>query len=80
VSIAAVYARIADQKQVTILRTVGGQQTGALFDMRKIRRGEMADPLLLGGDKVVVGINHLEAAWRDALLAAPLLGIFAQLQ
>ena len=79
IALAKGFTRIADQKQVTILRTVGGQQSGALFDMRKIRRGEMADPLLLGGDKVVVGINHLEAAWRDALLAAPLLGIFAQL-
>lgn len=79
IALAKGFTRIADQKQVTILRTVGGQQTGALFDMRRIRRGEMADPLILGGDKVVVGINHLEAAWRDALLAAPLLGIFAQL-
>lgn len=79
VALAKGFTRIADQKQVTILRTIGGQQTAALFDMRKIRRGEMTDPPLLGGDKVVVGINHLEAAWRDALLAAPLLGIFAQL-
>ncbi|WP_340268381.1 polysaccharide biosynthesis/export family protein [Sphingobium mellinum] len=79
VALAKGFTRIADQKQVTILRTIGGQQSAALFDMRKIRRGEMADPPLLGGDKVVVGINHLEAAWRDALLAAPLLGIFAQL-
>ncbi len=79
IAMAKGFTRIADQKQVVILRTIDGKRTGALFDMRMIQRGEAEDPPLLGNDRVVVGINHLEAAWRDALLAAPLLGIFAQL-
>ena len=50
-----------------------------MFNVREIQRGIAPDPQVMGNDKVIVGINHLEAAWRDALLAAPLLNVFTQL-
>jgi len=79
VAMAHGFTRIADQKQVVILRVIEGKQYGALFNVRDIQRGIAPDPQVMGNDKVIVGINHLEAAWRDALLAAPLLNVFTQL-
>jgi polysaccharide export outer membrane protein len=71
--------RISDLKQVVVFRTIENKRMGALFNVRMIQRGEAPDPEILGRDTVVVGVDHLEAAWRDALLAAPLLAVFTTL-
>lgn len=68
--------RTARLNEVLVYRYVGGQRLGAIFDLRRIRRGEAADPELLGGDTVVVGTSAVKAAWRDALTAAPFVGLF----
>jgi polysaccharide export outer membrane protein len=44
-----------------------------VFDVNKIRAGEMPDPELLGGDVVVVGFSGIKGAFRDFLKSAPLL-------
>jgi polysaccharide export outer membrane protein len=49
---------------------------GAIFDLRRIRRGFEPDPLILGGDIVVVGTSELKGAFRDFLGAAPVLAVF----
>jgi polysaccharide export outer membrane protein len=49
---------------------------GAVFDLRRIRRGFDPDPLILGGDTVVVGYSELKGAFRDFLSAAPAIAVF----
>lgn len=71
--------RVAALDQVVIFRVIDGKRMGAMFDVRAIQRGEQADPQIHAKDTVVVGLNHLEAAWRDVLLAAPLAAVFTQL-
>lgn len=68
--------RTAALDQVVVFRRVDGKRTGAVFNLRKIRNGEAADPRILGGDVVVVGFSALKGAFRDFLQSAPLLGAF----
>lgn len=68
--------RTARLDEVLVYRYVDGARTGAIFDLNRIRRGAARDPALLGGDTVVVGSSAIKAAWRDALTAAPLIGLF----
>lgn len=68
--------RVAKLNQIIIFRTVNGQRMGAVFDLNAIRRGDMADPAVLGGDTIVVGFSAVKGALRDFLSAAPLLAIF----
>ncbi|MGN6279406.1 MAG: polysaccharide biosynthesis/export family protein [Sphingomonas sp.] len=67
---------VAKLDQVVVFRVVDGRRMGAVFDVNKIRAGEMPDPELLGGDVVVVGFSGLKGAFRDFLKSAPLLYVF----
>lgn len=67
---------VAKLNEVIVFRTVAGQRTGAVFDLRRIRAGLDADPRILGGDTVVVGFSQVKGTFRDFLSAAPLLSIF----
>ncbi|HVF83932.1 MAG TPA: polysaccharide biosynthesis/export family protein [Sphingomicrobium sp.] len=62
--------------EVIVFRTVNGQRMAAVFDLRRIRRGFDPDPLILGGDTVVVGYSQLKGAFRDFLSAAPAIAVF----
>lgn len=68
--------RTAALDQVVVFRRVDGKRTGAVFNLRKIRNGEAADPRILGGDVVVVGFSALKGVFRDFLQTAPVLGLF----
>lgn len=72
-------SRVAALNQVAVFRTIDGQRMGALFDLRAIRRGEVADPEIRGNDTVVVGLSNVKAVWRDALTALPALAVFRPL-
>lgn len=67
---------VANLSQVVVFRTVDGRRMGAVFDVNRIRAGEMPDPELLGGDVVVVGFSGIKGAFRDFLKSAPLLYVF----
>jgi polysaccharide export outer membrane protein len=77
VAMAAGPSRVAALSEVAILRTVNGQRVAARFDLAQIRGGGMPDPEILGNDTIVVGLSHGKAAWRDALAALPVLGVFS---
>lgn len=68
--------RVSALREVVILRTINGKPMGAVFDIGMIRRGELPDPELVGGDTVVVGFSALKSAWRDILTTAPLITVF----
>jgi polysaccharide biosynthesis/export protein len=69
----------AKEDQVVIFRNIDGKRMGALFNATAIQRGEAPDPPILGNDQVVVGLDHLEAAWRDILTATPFVAVFTPL-
>ena len=70
--------RVAKLNQVAIFRTVGGEHSVAVFDLKLIRANRMANPDLRAGDRVVVGFSNLSQAWQDFLQAAPAIGIFSR--
>lgn len=45
---------LADPQGIVIFRMVKGKKMAALFDIQRIRRGDMNDPLIYGDDIVVV--------------------------
>lgn len=65
--------RVAALDSAVVFRQIKGERFGALFDLRKIQRGEAADPEIIGNDQVVIGHSDIKAAWRDLLTAAPLI-------
>jgi polysaccharide export outer membrane protein len=67
--------RVAALSQVVVFRVIDGQQQGGVFDLSKIRRGSMPDPEIQGGDRIVVGLSHVKAAWRDLLGTASFLSV-----
>lgn len=66
----------ARRNEVVVFRTINGQRMGAVFDVDQIRAGKAADPQILEGDVVVVGLSQLRGAFRDFLQATPLLFAF----
>jgi polysaccharide export outer membrane protein len=64
--------RVASLSEVAIFRQVDGKRVGAVFDVKKISKGEQSDPEVLGNDMIVVGHSGIKAAWRDILTASPL--------
>lgn len=71
--------RIADLKKVAVFRTVEGRRMIAVFDLAAIRRGESADPVVMGDDIVVVDTSRLNARYRDIIEILPGLTVFAYL-
>jgi len=63
----------ADQDDVVILRTVGGQRIAGLYNIGAIRRGLYEDPALYANDLIVVGDSPQRRLFRDFVSIAPLL-------
>ena len=70
--------RVAALNEVVVFRQVDGQRTGAVFDVGRIRAGLDPDPIIRGGDHIVVGYSWLKGAWRDFLSAAPMVNAFTR--
>lgn len=62
--------------QVVVFRKINGQNNLAVFDLSRIRSGEMANPEILPDDIVVIGFSNLRRSFQDFLRAAPILAIF----
>lgn len=71
--------RIADLKKVAVFRSNDGRPMVAVFDLAAIRRGDAADPIVLGDDVVVVDTSRLSARYRDFIEVLPGLAVFAYL-
>jgi len=66
---------VADLDKIFIFRQIDGQMQGARFNLHRIRAGVDPDPVIIAGDRVVVGENALAAAWR-AYLSEPVFNAF----
>lgn len=59
--------------EVVVLRSVGGKDYAALYDVRAIEQGRYEDPEIFANDKVVVGYSQTRRIFTDFLAASPLL-------
>ncbi|MFN2100030.1 polysaccharide biosynthesis/export family protein [Altererythrobacter sp. MF3-039] len=59
--------RIADLDEVLVFREIDGQRAAARFDLARIRAGLDPDPVILPGDRIVVGFSAVKEAWLEYL-------------
>lgn len=76
IALAQGLSQIAKSGEVAVIRRVGGQRVGGLFDLGRIRAGMDPDPEVVAGDQIIVGTSAIKSAYRDLLLASPLIGAF----
>ena len=68
--------RTAKLDEVIVFRTVSGKRMAARFDLRRIRYGYEPDPLILGGDRVVVGFSDIKGLLQAILRSGAASGSF----
>lgn len=78
-SLAKGETELAALNDVVVFRTVNGQRSGAVFDVRQIRSGQTPDPQIRGNDMVIVGLSGSRQTWRNLMTALPVLRIFPPL-
>ncbi|MEW5424326.1 polysaccharide biosynthesis/export family protein [Amorphus sp. 3PC139-8] len=68
--------RVADSDNVIIFRVEKGERLAALFDIDKIKDGTMPDPVIRGGDTIVVNDSGSKVAWRNFKETLGVVGFF----
>lgn len=71
--------RIADPRGILIFRYVDGKRQAAKFDFEAVRKGTSDDPLILGGDVVVVDQSGIKAAMQNVRESISFFGLFTPL-
>jgi polysaccharide biosynthesis/export protein len=64
---------------VVVFRYADGNRTAARFEIDNIRSGQAEDPVLQGGDVVVVGTSAIKETFNNVLKVLPAIGAFALL-
>jgi len=67
---------LADLKGIVIFRVVDGKKMGARFDMKAIRSGAAADPLVYGDDIIVIDQSGSKTAFRRIMESLPIFNMF----
>ncbi len=67
---------LADLGGVILFRQIDGKRMAAVFDMRDVRTGKVADPQVYGDDVIVVEQSGSKTAMRRFIESAPALGLF----
>lgn len=74
-------ARGADETanlgNVVVFRTVNNRKMAALFNLKEIRAGRLADPDVYGNDIIVVGENATRRFFKDLTSTFPSIGVFS---
>ncbi len=68
-------ARGADPRGIVVFRTVGQKKMAAKFDLKAIRAGNAEDPVLYGGDIVVVDTSAFGTRLAGSRDALPVFGL-----
>ncbi|MCK9539705.1 polysaccharide biosynthesis/export family protein [Dokdonella sp.] len=68
--------QLADLGGVILFRQIDGKRMAAVFDMREVRTGKVADPQVYGDDVIVVEQSGSKTAMRRFIESAPALGLF----
>ena len=69
----------ADERGIIVFRKVGGKRQAAKFDYKAIRQGKADDPVIGGGDVVVVDESGMKSALHGLKDSLGLFGFFAPL-
>lgn len=69
----------ANSGRVLVFRKIDGIQKVALFNLRDIREGRADNPLIYGGDIVVVDGSKIKQGFKQILQALPLIATFIAL-
>lgn len=75
-ALAAGPSRVAKLDEVAIFRDKPDGTYVARFDYGAVSSGQMMDPVLEPGDRVVVGLSGLSQLWQDFLRTVPLIAVF----
>lgn len=75
-ALAAGPTRVAKLSEVVIFRDKPDGTYVARFDYAAVSSGQMLDPTLQPGDRVVVGLSQLSQFWQDFLRTVPLIAVF----
>lgn len=70
--------RVAKMNEVAVFRPTANGLEIAKFDFSAVEAGTMIDPVMMPGDRVVVGTDGLSQFWQDALKALPAFAVFSQ--
>ncbi len=70
---------VADPSGVIVFRSANGKRMAARFDVRKVRSGQINDPVLQAGDIVMVDESSGRTTLRDVKNFLPLTGLFSLL-
>ena len=76
ISLARGLTRVASTSDIIVFRQGPEGLQVAKFDYSSVRAGQMLDPVLMPGDRVVVGTDGLSQFWQDFLRAVPVVAIF----
>jgi polysaccharide export outer membrane protein len=68
--------RVADQRGIIVFREIGGKRQAAKFDLPAIRSGKADDPVIAGGDVVVVDQDGGKTALRGIRESLGIFGLF----
>lgn len=69
--------RVADKRGIVVFRTIDGKRNAAKFDYAAIRDGKAEDPVLAGGDIIIVDESGSKAALRSVREAMGVFGLFS---
>jgi polysaccharide biosynthesis/export protein len=72
-------AENADPRGILVFRTVNDKRSAAKFDLKAIRAGKAEDPVLYGGDIVVVDTSAFGSALASVRNSIPVFGLFTAL-
>lgn len=67
---------VAKLSEIAVFRVIDGENRVAAFDIKRIRSGELPNPVIYPGDIIVVGFDGFRTTLRDILQAAPFITIF----
>ncbi len=79
ISLASGPTRVADRGDVAVFRQTDGGIAVAKFDYAAVQAGTMLDPVLLPGDRIVVGTSGLSQFWQDFLKSIPVFALFTRI-
>lgn len=67
---------VAKLSEIAVFRVIDGENRVAAFDIKRIRSGELPNPVIYPGDIIVVGFDGFRTTLRDVLQAAPFITVF----
>ncbi len=76
ISLAKGPTRVANTALIAVFRQTEEGVQVAKFDYAAVRAGTMLDPVLMPGDRIVIGTNGLSQFWQDFLGAIPVFALF----